>query len=200
MRKKRGAVDMVKYFITRQRKNEIKDIVLEIMKNSTVNSLPIKLNDIIKTYKIKCIKMDKITPRSSKSASGTNDDGYIIKSDESYIIFYNPTHSRQRIRYTLACQLSHIFLGHILNGVSDKKTDMEASYFADELLMPLSVLDSYGARSAADIMKRCDVSYTAAKIRQRDFVRRDKYKKVNGETDYDIRFLNQFFSRDDNDI
>ncbi len=188
---------MKKYFITRQRKNEIKDTVIEIMKNSAVKSLPVKLNDIMKAYKIRCIKMDKITPRSSKHAGDINDDGYIIKSGESYVIFYNPTHTRARIRYTLACQLAHIFLGHILKGASDKKTDIEAAYFADELLMPLSVLDSYGARSAEDIMRRCDVSYTAAKIRQRDFVRRDKYKKANGETRYDIKFLNQFFSSDD---
>ena len=191
---------MPRYFITRERKNEIKDIVLDIMQKSNIHSLPVKINDILRQYKIRCIKMDEITVRSSKSRAVPDDDGYIIKSGEEYIIVYNPNHPQTRIRFTLACQLAHIFLGHISSGKSDKSTDLEAAYFADELLMPLSVLDSYGARSADDIAKRCDVSYSAAKIREKDFVRRDKYKKINGETEYDIKFLNCFFASKENDI
>ncbi len=188
---------MATYFITRERKNEIKDIVIDIMKKSDIHSLPVRINNILKQYNIRCIKMDKIALRSSHKNDVPNDDGYIIKSGEEYIIVYNPSHSRQRIRFTLACQLAHIFLGHILVGRADKATDVEAAYFADELLMPLSVLDSYGDRSAADIAKRCDVSFSAAKIREKDFERRDKYKKVNGETPYDIKFLNCFFAENE---
>jgi len=185
------------YFITRQRKNEIKDIVIDIMRKSDIHALPVKINNVLKSYNIRCIKMDKIAPRTSQKAAAASDDGYIIKSGDEYIIVYNPKHSRQRIRYTLACQLAHIFLGHISEGKSDKATDVEAAYFADELLMPLSVLDSYGDRSAKDIAKRCDMSFVAARIREKDFVRRDKYKKVNGETPYDIKFLNCFFADDE---
>ena len=182
-----------KIFISRERKNEIKEIVLDIIKHCEISSLPVKLNDITKKYKIRCVKMDKIGVRNSKGANVINEDGYIIKSGETYIIAYNPAHSKARLRYTLTCQLAHIFLGHMANAEANRMTDVEAAYFADELLMPLSVLDSYGARSATDIAKRCDVSYSAAKIRSKDFVRRDKYKKVHGETEYDIEFLNCFF-------
>lgn len=187
---------MATYFITRERKNEIKDIVIDIIKKSDIHALPVRINNILKQYKIRCIKMDKIALRSSRQGSVASDDGYIIKSGDEYVIVYNPNHSRQRIRYTFACQLAHIFLGHILADKSDKATDVEAAYFADELLMPLSVLDSYGDRSAKDIALRCDVSLAAARIREKDFVRRDKYKKINGETPYDIKFLNCFFAED----
>lgn len=183
---------MPKYFISRQRKSEIKDTVIGIFEKSGVSSLPVRLDNIVKAYDIRCIRMDKISTRTS-SASDASSDGYIIKSGSKHIIVYNPEHSRARTRFTLACQLAHIFLGHLERGASDKATDTEANYFAQELLMPLSVLDSYGCRSAEDIAKRCDVSLTAAKIRAKDFVRRDKYKKLYGETEHDMRFLNCFF-------
>lgn len=180
---------MPQYFISRERKNEIKDAVLDILRQSGVTSLPVNLNKIVKHYGIRCIGADRIAARSSKQAAG--DDGYIIESGGSYVIVYNPRHVRGRVRFTIACQLAHIFLGH-LGLEASRATDLETAYFADELLMPLAVLDSLGCRSAERIAERCDVSLAAANIRLRDFARRDRYKKFNGETEYDLAFLRQF--------
>ena len=179
------------HYITRQRKNEIKDVVIGIFEKCCICSLPVKLGTITKTYGIRCLKMDAVAARTS-SASASK-DGYTIKSGSGYIIMYNPSQISARIRFTVACQLAHIFLGHLNRGISNEQTDAEATYFARELLMPLSVLDSYGCRSAGDIAARCGVSLAAAQIRSRDFIRRDRYKRLNGETDYDMRFLNCFF-------
>ncbi len=181
---------MPQYFISRTRKNEIKDIVLDLLQKSGTTVLPIDLGKIVKHFGIRCIGADKITTRNSAQAAV--EDGYILQSGTGYVIVYNPSHIRGRIRFTIACQLAHIFLGHLAAGVSDRTTDIEAAYFADELLMPLSVLDSLGCRSAERIAQQCDVSLTAAKIRLKDFARRDKYRKFNGETEYDLQFMRQF--------
>lgn len=181
---------MPQYFISRDRKNEIKDIVLDILCASGVTSLPVNLNQIVRQYGIRCIAMDEAAARNSSQPVGG--DGYCFKTNTGFIIVYNPDHSKQRLRFTIACQLAHIFLGHLDKGTYDKATDLEAAYFADELLMPLAVLDSLGCRSPERIAQRCDVSLTAAKIRMRAFARRDRYKKFNGETEYDLKFMRQF--------
>lgn len=181
---------MPRYFISRERKNEIKDIVLDILRKSGVTSLPVELNKIVKCFGIKCISADKIAARNS--AQSPVGDGYTICSKGDFVIVYNPAHSSGRIRFTIACQLAHIFLGHLEKGIYDKSTDLEAAYFADELLMPIAVLDSRGWRSAETISEQCGVSLTAAKIRMRSFARRDHYKKFNGDTEYDLLFMRQF--------
>ena len=107
------------------------------------------------------------------------------------MIVYNPQHSRGRIRFTLAVQLAHILLGHMNGMPQNRATDMEAAYFAKELLMPIAVLDHVGARSRQSIARFCDVSQMAAGYRARDFERRDRFRNGYGETEYDIRFLVQ---------
>lgn len=180
------------YIISRERKNEIKDIVLEVLKNAGINSLPVDIGRIANTYKIECIKADAVMARGI-DVSGREFDGMAVKSGEKHYILYNPKPQRTRIRYTVACQLAHIFLNHLTNKMEDEAMRLEARYFADELLMPLSVLDSYGCRTAEEIAEKCEVSMTAGEIRSKDFERRDKYKKQNGETEYDMKFLNVFF-------
>ncbi len=180
------------YIISRERKNEIKDTVLAILKKAGISSLPVDIGKIANTYKIECIKADSIMARGI-DVKGASFDGMAVKSGEKYYILYNPEPQRTRIRYTVACQLAHIFLNHLTKPMEDEAMRLEARYFADELLMPLSVLDSYGCRSGEEIAAKCDVSMTAGEIRLRDFERRDRYKKQNGETEYDMKFLNVFF-------
>lgn len=173
---------MPQYFISRTRKNEIKDIVLDILQKSGTTTLPIDLGKIVKHFGIHCIGADKITTRNS--AQGIGKDGYILQSGTGYVIVYNPSHIRGRIRFTIACQLAHIFLGHLAAGASDKTTDIEAAYFADELLMPLSVLDSLGCRVRNGLPSRATYRFTAGKNRLKDFARQMiSIENLNGETE-----------------
>lgn len=183
------------YVISRERKNEIKDIVIDMLKKSEINSLPVDLGKIAKTYKIECIKADDVIGRGF-GGNEKDFDAMTVKSGDKNYIIYNPTPQRTRIRYTIATQLAHIFLSHMSSETEKEALVLEARYFADELLMPLAVLDSYGCRTAEEIATKCDVSMIAGEIRVRDFERRDRFKKQNGETEYDMKFLNVFFGGD----
>lgn len=183
----------MKYHISRKRKNEIKDCVLDIMAKSDIHSLPIDIASICKAYNITLIEAQRLAPRSSREALRDDFDGFSIKSGDRYMIIYNAASPKVRIRYTVACQIAHIFLFHLKNGICSDESDAEAAYFADELLMPLSVLDSFSCKTPEAIAAKCGVSNAAAQIRARDFERRESYKKENGETEYDMKFLHQFF-------
>ena len=177
--------------LTQKRKNEIKNTVLSVLKASDIHTLPVRINDIVQAYAIQCLPMDRYAQRGPESASG--EDGFVFRQKQGYLIVYNTECSPVRIRWTLAYQLGHIFLKHLdAEELSAGRADDEANYFAKELLAPLSVLDKLGARTAQQIAQVCNISFQAASIRSRDFMRRDAYYKKYGNTDYDERFLSQF--------
>lgn len=181
---------MKTYIVSRERKNEIKDIVIKIFKKAELEALPIDLGAIVRAYGIECIRADAAMLRGAAESAP---EGMAVRSGEKYYLLYEPSYARTRVRYTVACQLAHIFLSHLTGECEKEAAELEARYFADELLMPLAVLDSFGCRDAEAIAEKCGVSLAAAQIRVRDFERRDKYKKQNGETEYDMKFLGIFF-------
>ncbi len=123
-----------------------------------------------------------------------SDDGFtetqISKEGVRYIIIYNEKHSRRRIRWTIAHELGHIFLGHFEHPETSK--DSEANYFAQQLLMPLAVLDKLDCCERNLISELCDVSLSSADIRLNGFQRRKNYKSSFGNTHHDIKFIKQF--------
>lgn len=82
--------------------------------------------------------------------------------------------------------MGHIFLGHTLfdgklgrTFITDKpQNESEADMFAARTLAPACVLWGLNIHTAEDIMKVCNISYTAAKIRAKriaELYKRDKF-------------------------
>lgn len=174
--------------ITNARRAQIKDIVLRVLNVSGLNSLPIMLNKILKSYHIRCFSFEKMSQLGFNVDYGKNGDT-IVTLDNKYIIIYNETQSEQRIRWTISHELGHIMLNHLRGVCADTNKEAAANYFARELLLPLAVLDSLGARSAEDIAEICNVSLEAAQIRTESFKRRDEFKAKYGNTKHDLKFL-----------
>jgi Zn-dependent peptidase ImmA (M78 family) len=110
-----------------------------------------------------------------------NSDAKLLKTDESGItiiqngkfhIIYKDTEPSKRCRFTIAHELGHIFLGHLIINTPQYRTfkiqndtESEANVFARDLLAPACVLHELQTLSAAEISKLCNISLEAASYR-----------------------------------
>lgn len=144
-----------------------------------IKSLPVSIHSITNTADIKVIK------NSVAKELHSSEIGISILADNVWHIIYDDTLSQGRIRFTLAHELGHIFLGHTLSGgyharTFDTKNDdeWEADRFAADLLAPACVLWALDLHTIEEIQQICNISYTSAKIRSERMevlYKRDKF-------------------------
>ncbi|MBO8158859.1 ImmA/IrrE family metallo-endopeptidase [Thermosyntropha sp.] len=124
-----------------------------------------------------------------------------------YLIIYNDNplwiENPQRIRWTIMHEIGHILLGHLeetqeamitraaLGNQKYKIFEIEAEYFAANILAPAPVLFKLNLFSVEEIMKICNISKTAAENRLKHLLKRMKKGKLFDD-DFDI--YNQFLS------
>lgn len=107
-------------------------------------------------------------------------EGFTIRDSSGRMsVFYNEQYADQHIRFTLAHELGHIFLGHLSleNDEAQYKptqqgsaggldlTELEADAFAIEILAPACVLWQLGVHSPKNIAQLCNISISAARFR-----------------------------------
>ena len=107
----------------------------------------------------------------------------IVRGDSEYMIVYDDrVRNDQRIRWTIAHELGHIFLGHLVefemtalnrSGLSPEQygiLEVEAHWFAAELLAPRPVVSLFDfEKSPTGISLICDISPQAAAKRLKQF-------------------------------
>lgn len=132
-----------------------------------VNKLPVMVTDIIK--KSENIRLFK---DSDVHMLENGESGKTILHNNFFEIVYHDTEPSYRCRFTIAHELGHIFLGHLLINTTFYRTfatqdDLESSanVFARDLLAPACVLHELQALTIEQIQQVCNISYTAAKNR-----------------------------------
>lgn len=123
-----------------------------------VTSLPVKILEIAKESGMRVIK-NSIANKLIKSQKGRS---YIYQNE--ILIIYDDTLPKTVIRYTVAHELGHVFLGHDLEHPTIGMEN-EANVFASRLLAPACVLWALKLHTPKEISKLCDISYQSAKIR-----------------------------------
>lgn len=103
-------------------------------------------------------------------------DGCTLIADDVYIVLYNDEVSLlspERLNWTLAHEVGHIYLGHTQNG---RKEEIEAHWFAAQLLMPEYVIrhmkQRFGFINIEDLIACFNVSIDAAINRLRSIARK----------------------------
>lgn len=131
-----------------------------------ITKLPVSVNNIAKQLGIKVIKNSDIHELQNRERGVT-----ILKNEHWYIVF-DDTESVPVCRFTVAHELGHILLGHILVSGTKYRTfakrneeEQEADMFAARLLAPACVLHELQAINAEQIAKICNISISAAEVR-----------------------------------
>ena len=131
-----------------------------------INSLPVMVSKIAKSAGITLFRNSDSNILEADQSGKT-----IIQNDKFYVI-YRDTESSSRCRFTIAHELGHIFLGHLMINTPQYRTfkiqndtESAANVFARDLLAPACVLHELRAVSASDISKLCNISLEAATYR-----------------------------------
>lgn len=152
-----------------------------------INTLPVNLMVIARHYSIKIIRYSK--SEYIKSLNISESDGFSFLRGQP-IIYYNDSKPANRIRFTIAHELGHCFLGHLSEGKAtnrhnneaDTYTDpqeVQANVFARDILMPATVLHSLNVQSAEEISNLCSVSMQSAEIRYKRLLELSKRGMYN---------------------
>lgn len=125
-----------------------------------VSKLPVKVSLIASSAGIPFVPFSRSEDvlKSLALENLLKNDGFTIYHNEmGYLIFYNDANSPQRIRFTIAHELGHIFLGHPFQPAenclftsinreaepNDDPLEIEANIFSRDLLAPACVLWGY---------------------------------------------------------
>lgn len=135
--------------------------------DNKIKELPTDVIAIANNSNIRVIKNSNINRLEP------NESGICLLVGSDYFIIYDDTQNRGRRRFTIAHELGHIFLGHLLIDSKGARTfdtsrpqiEQEADVFASRLLAPACILWGLGLKTPEQISKVCEISYTAAKIR-----------------------------------
>ena len=123
-----------------------------------VTSLPVKVLNIARRTGVRVIK------NSIANELAENEKGHSYNKDNELIIIYDDTDPKTVMRFTIAHELGHIFLGHDLQNPT-LSMENEANVFASRLLSPACVIWALDLHTPEEISKLCDISDKAAKIR-----------------------------------
>jgi RNA polymerase subunit RPABC4/transcription elongation factor Spt4 len=196
----------------------IKQIVNDLFLNLNIISYPIDIKDVyIKCRKNKYKKFRAIsyTQEMKNYNLSANEVISWLGSEEGctdyepikkrYLVYYNDLNSYykspQRIRWTLAHELGHIFLEHhcltnktrlFRNNLSDEEykwMEAEANQFSSLLLANPLILDKLNVKSEFDISKICYLSKEASIYRFQGYLDWCKYKYIDYK---DIKVLSKF--------
>lgn len=130
-----------------------------------IDKLPVDLKSITNVLGIK-VRADNaniLQPNQRGSTVTDNNQTYIIVHSEATF---------EENRYTIAHELGHIYLGHLMTDGKYFRTfdnsnsnEYEAERFAIDILAPACVLWRLNLHTAKDISEACNISERAAQIR-----------------------------------
>lgn len=145
----------------------VRDSAWQVLIDFNIRSVPVDVVKIACSSDISIIKNSEINELKSSEVGAS-----ILDGDKWYIV-YDDTVSKGRIRFTLAHELGHIFLGHPLKlgyhartiDTDKPETEQQADMFAARLLVPACVVWGLDLHTPAEIQQAFDVSLSAAKAR-----------------------------------
>ena len=148
--------------------------------DNQIMALPVSLKKIARISGI------KIIANSVAHKLPSNVNGMTIYQNNTFYIIFNDLLKASVCRFTIAHEIGHIVLKHTMTNstyglsfTSNKPIEeSEADIFAIRLLAPACILHEIGASTAEEIMKVCNISYSAASIRaerMQELMRRNKW-------------------------
>ena len=147
-----------------------------------VNALPVKISTVAQRAGCRLMPYSKaqVLVDKLRLEKLTQNSGFCIRlKNGETILFYDDANPPYRIRFTVAHELGHVFLGHPMkmadgytythrNREHDPKDDpfeVEANVFARDILAPACVLWGLQLHTAEEIAQVCDISLTCATYR-----------------------------------
>lgn len=133
----------------------------------------------------------------------------IIRGTDDYLIVYDDTiNSPERIRWTIAHEIGHIVLGHLVNyevtalnrrGLTKDQygvLETEAHWFAEGILAPNHLINLFGINTSEEISFLCDISKDAG-TKVLNHIQNNNFKNDPVVESKLLRNFYNFFLKDD---
>lgn len=148
------------------RYEDLRNATWQVIIDFNINSLPVALSDITDKLSV------KILNNSDVNELETGEYGVTLKFNNNWYIIVDDTNNMQIRRFTIAHELGHIILGHMIIDKVKYCTynnrnlqEQEADMFAICLLAPACILHEIKALTPEQIKNICNISITAARVR-----------------------------------
>ncbi len=144
-----------------ERCEEIKQKVVQLFEKYNINCVPINGFEIASKMGIKVIPYSSKTCKVRELCLKESEDGFSIKRNNKWYIFYNDADGKQfgRVNNTMLHEIGHIVLDHTEDSELAEK---EVKFFAKYALVPPVLVHKLKLTSPEKISETFDVSYEAA--------------------------------------
>jgi Zn-dependent peptidase ImmA (M78 family) len=117
-----------------------------------------------------------------------SEDGFTIKYDGDWYIYYNDKKGYGRINNTLTHEIAHIILNHT---EESDLAEAEANFFAKYAIAPPVLIHELGLKNHIDIYNKFDISLEAATYAY-NYYRKWLTYGNKSYTDYELRLIQLF--------
>lgn len=142
-----------------ERYEEIKTEVVELYKELHLTSFPVNAMDVCKKLGIILKSYNKLDDKTYITVIRASEDGLVAKIEDHYVIYYNPSKSTERIRFTVFHEIGHIILRHLIH---DEENEAEANFFAGYFIAPAPLIHYFKLNCEQEIMDKFWTTYSVA--------------------------------------
>ncbi|MCR4954905.1 MAG: ImmA/IrrE family metallo-endopeptidase [Treponema sp.] len=142
-----------------ERYEEIKEEVVELYKELHITTFPVMAMDVCKQLGIVLKSYNQFTERTFAAIIRASEDGMVVKIDNHYEIFYNPSKESARVRSTIFHEIGHIRLKHLIH---DEENEAEANFFASYFLAPAPLIHYFELSFTQEIIDKFWVTFSLA--------------------------------------
>ncbi len=144
----------------------VRNAVWKVFIDFNITELPVSVNQLAKQLGINIIKNSDIHKLQN------DERGMTVYINGHWYIIFDDTEPVPTCRFTVAHELGHILLGHMMTKTPQYRTftvkndtEQSADMFAVRLLAPACVLHELNALNANEIADLCNISISSAKYR-----------------------------------
>lgn len=142
-----------------ERCEDIKQEVVNLFERYNINCVPINGFEIASKMGIKVIPYSSKTGKARELCFKESEDGFSIKKEDKWYIFYNDDKQFGRVNNTMLHEIGHIVLDHTEDSELAEK---EVKFFAKYALVPPVLVHKLKLTTPEEISETFDVSYEAA--------------------------------------
>ena len=163
----------------------LKQEVADIIETYGINVYPFNVGKLAHKIGIQTISYKRLNPSIEDICFSISKDGFTIWVHNQPYIFFNSEICCERLRFSLAHEIAHIWLEHTKNS---EENEAEANFFTAYLLAPIPLIKKYKLSSPADISRVFNISSVAS---QHACDRAKKRLSINAKpAEYESKIIN----------
>lgn len=144
--------------------DKIEETANDMIEDLGIKLFPVNCFEVAHLLGIELRKYSEFSEEDKNFIVQKYEDGYSIKIDSKYIIYYNDTSDRNRIKFTIWHEIAHIQLGHLETDCDGNyaRLEEEANHFASYIMAPLVFIHKLNLDDPFQVAEICGISFEHA--------------------------------------